>query len=279
MNMHIRYNQSAVEAIQRASLSDVSTSQMKPLYIQQNTFDIDLDEPIFRVLAERYLLDDISRGRLTHSRISKTLWSDKYENPLLGVEFDDPSGSGKLTLDGIVENMFGVCWTDDAAESMVAWNNFSHGQPSVRIKSTPRKILTAAMNTANPYFMLYHHIGRVMYSNEDQIIASLGKNFDAHLDSLGHGGVLSLMNLRTALAAEREVRLVYSHMPDESWVHKNVELCGNYCKIPFDWNSVVDEVVVGPLVANGGEAVLRTALHNLCIDCPIFSSKFRIHIG
>lgn len=277
--MHIRYNQSAVEAIQKASFNDVPIPDMKPLYIQQNTFDIDLDEPIFRVLAERYLIDDISRSLLTHSRISKALWGDKYENPLLGVEFDDPSGSGKLTLDGIVENMFGVCWTDDAIESIVAWNNFSHNEPSVRIKSTPRKILNAAMNTTNPYFMNHHHMGKVMYTDAGQIIASFGKNFEAHLDSLGQGGVLSLLNLRKSLATEREVRLIYSHMPHESWVCKNVVLCGNYCKTPFDWKSVVDEVVVGPLVADGGEAVLRRKLLALSIDCPIFSSSFRAHVG
>lgn len=278
--MFIRRNKTAIEAVQRASFRDTSDEEMKRLYIEQNAFDLDLDLPVYRVMAECFLIDDISNGCLTHTRINKRTWLDNLENPLLDVAFPDTAIGGILTLNGVVEDMFGVCWTEDPSDSELAWNNFSHGRPSVCIQSTPRKIMAAAMNLGNPFYMLHHYIGKVEYTDADTIRESFkGQDFEKHLDSLGQGAVLSLMQLRSAVLVEREVRLVYSYMPDEDWVQQHVNLIGDFCKIPFSWDNVIDDIVVGPLVANGGESRLKTKLQELNINCPIVSSTHRASVG
>lgn len=278
--MFIRRNQAAIEAVQRASFRDTPAEEMKHLYIEQNTFDLDLDQPIYRVMAECFLIDDISHGCLTHTRINKRTWLDNMENPLLDVAFPDSATGGTLTLNGVVEDMFGICWTEDPSDSELAWNNFSHGRPSVCIQSTPRKILIAAMSRENPFYMLHHHIGKVEYTDADTIRESFrGQDFEKHLDSLGQGAVLSLMQLRSAVSVEREVRLVYSYMPNENWVQQHVKLVSDFCKIPFAWDNVIDEIVVGPLVVNGGEAILKSKLQQLNINRPIISSTHRASVG
>jgi len=278
--MFVRRNHAAIEAVQTASFRDTSAEEMKPLYIEQNTFDIDRNQPVYRVVAERFLTDDITCGRLTHTRIGKGTWLDNLENPLLDVEFLDQATGGKLTLNGVVEDMFGVCWTEDSSDSELAWNNFSHSVPSVRIKSTPRKLMAAAMNLKDPFYMLHHYIGKVEYKEADAISESFGRqDFEQHLDSLGQGVVLSLMQLRTAVSVEREVRLVYSYMRDDNWVQQNVELSGDFCKIPFVWDGVIDEVVVGPLVADGGKARIKATMRGLNINCSIVGSIHRTNVG
>ena len=279
--MLIRRNQASIDEVQRASFRDTPPEVMKSLYIAQNTYDLDLDQPLYRVLAEEFLFDDITQSRLTHTRISRKNWSDDLENPLFDVEFTDSATGGTLTMNGVVEDMFGVCWTDDSSDSELAWNNFSHGRPSVRIKSTPRKLMAAAMNQENPFYMLHHFIGKVEYKDAETIRSSFSgqEGFEKHLDSLGQGVVTSLMQLRTAVSVEQEARLVYNYMRDEPWVQQHVEIFEDFCRIPFDWNGVIDEVVVGPLVSDGGKARLETKLRELNINCSIIDSIHRSCVG
>lgn len=278
--MFIRKNHVAAEAVQRASFRDTPVDEMKSLYLALNTFDVALDQAIYRVVAEALLIDDINRRCLTHTRIDKVTWLDNSENPLKDVMFTDPHTGEQILVNGIVENMFGVCWTMEPSDSQLAWDNFSHGHPSVRIKSTPRKLLSAVMNLADPFYMLHHHIGKVSYEDSDRIREHfVGKDYTKHLDSLGQGIVLSLLQLRTAVSVENEVRLIYSYMPGEEWVQENVKAAGDYCKVPFVWDNVIDEVMVGPLIAAGGAAKLITELEALNIRCPVVTSSFRSYRG
>lgn len=278
--MLIRRNQAAVDAVVRASFRDTPANEMKELYIQQNIFDVDPDQPVYRVTAESFLIDDISNGYFTHTRINKNTWLDNLENPLLDLKFPDEVTRGTVDLNGVVENMFGVCWTEDPTDSELAWNNFSHGRPSVRIQSTPRKILSAVMQIGYTFYMLHHHIGKVEYAEAEKIRKEFeDPDYEKHLDSLGQGAVLSLMQLRSAVSVEREVRLIYSYMPSDSWVEQHVELDGDFCKVPFVWSNVIDEIIVGPHIPKGGEALLKAKLRLYNIRCPIISSVHRYNIG
>lgn len=273
-------NADAVVAVQRADARGLTRVQLKPLYVVQNAYDVELDDPIYRILPIEYLLKDIEASQLTHTRISADNWGDKYENPLLTRKYRDTQTGETFTLNGVVKNMFGSCWSQAALDSNDMWSMFSHGKPSVRLQSTPRKLLSAAMHVDNPYYSLHHAIGRVRYQSRAALDAYFDDpDFEKHLDSLGQGISLSLTRLHTSTEPEDEVRLLCNYMEAEPWARKNMLLTGEFLKIPFDWNGVVDAVHVGPRIEDGGLHKVTQALQALGIQCRVTSSPTRPYRG
>lgn len=273
-------NLDAVAAVQRADALGQTMVQMKPLYVEQNAYDVELDAPIYRILPLDYWLEDIEASQLTHTRISADNWGDASENPLLNRKYRDEQTGGTFTLNGVVKDMFGSCWSRTARDIRETWSTFSHGKPSVRVQSTPRKLLTAAMHSNNPYYSLHHAIGKVEYLSRAALDAySQDPNFENHLDSLGQGIALSLMRLHTEMEPEDEVRLLCNYMDSEPWVANNMRLTGEFLRVPFDWNGTVDSVLVGPRVETGGLHRIVHRLQRFGIACPVASSATRPFSG
>jgi hypothetical protein len=256
-------------------------AQMKPLYVEQNAYDVKLDVPIYRILRLDYWMEDIAASRLTHTRISADNWGDASENPLLNRKYCDGQTGGTFTLNGVVKDMFGSCWSLTAMDDSDAWSTFSYGKPSVRVQSTPRKLLTAVMHSDNPYYSLHHAIGKVKYLSRAELDAYFQHpDFERHLDSLGQGIALSLMRLHTAMEAEDEVRLLCNYMDSVPWVATNMHLTGEFLRVPFDWSGTVDGVLVGPRVVTGGLNGIVQRLQGLGISCSnVTSSTSRPYSG
>ena len=261
--MVAKHSKAAVDEVVRGSLNGKSSAEIKPLHVLANALnDVALDDPIYRVVPIEYLLKDVCNGTLTHVRIASRNWNDVYENPLLRQRYIDEVTNSEYGLEGVLEDTFGVCWTADSEESRESWEEFSHGLPAIRIRSTPRKLLSTVMNEDNPFFMLHHFIGKVSYSSKGEIDEWIGNpDVSVHLDSLGQSLALSVMKLRSHLVDEKEVRLVYSHSPaGNDWVQKEVEIEGDLCRLPFNWVGIVDGFSVGPQVADDLAASVAEAL-------------------
>lgn len=278
-HMVIRFNADIVGDIVRASLRDASPEEMRDLYIRRNVFEIDPDAPVYRIVELQYFHEDLTDKRLTHTKIDKDNWGDKSENPLLGREFRLAETEEPLTLDGVVGNAYASCWSATELDARERWAIFSRNQPSVRLQSTPRKLLNAVMSRDNQFYMQQHAIGRMQYAADGEIEAHFADpNWQKHLDSLGQGIAASFLRLSENLSYEDEVRLIYDHSRD-TWPAAHVRRVDKFAKVPFDWPAVIDAVLVGPLVADGGEALVRGQLLDFGINCPVSSSEHRTGVG
>jgi hypothetical protein len=268
-----------IAAVIQADIAGTPKPAMKPLYVARNTWGVDLDAPIYRILEVDYFLQDINSRVLTHSRISEQTWFDPL-NPLLNVEFPDPVTGGTGTLKGVVRDMFGSCWSLTPLDTREAWAIFSHGAPSVRIESTPRRLISSVMQDENPHYEIHHVIGKVEYLPAAEIKATYSDpNYEKHLDGLGAGIFASLTALQGGLKREDEVRLICNFMPNEPWPATNFKLDGNLLKVPFEWRDTIRDVVAGPFVLAGGQKEIEEKLKALNITCPVRSSARRTHLG
>jgi len=273
-----RFNIDIAGEIVRADCRSASQEEMRGLYIQRNVFEVDLDAPVYRIMELQYFREDLSERCLTYTKIDKSNWGDSSENPLLDREFKDDVSGGPLTL-GVVATVYGSCWSAKLLDAPSDWAIFSRNKPSVRVQSTPRRLLDAAMSRDNKFYMLQHFIGKMRYSTDAEIEAHFSDaNWGKHLDSLGQGIAASFLRLNENLANEDEVRLLYDHS-DEAWPKTNVRLVDRFAKVPFDWAAAIDGVVVGPFVPDGGEAVIRNELLGSGIDCPVSRSSTRVSVG
>jgi hypothetical protein len=273
--MYLKKNLDIVKKVREADLQGKSKFENKELYIQQNAFDVDLDTPIFRIMEIEHLISDLKSSVLTHVKACKETWEDEYENPLLQECFKEDETGENLTLAGIVDDFYGLSWTKDKNESQEAWQYFSYGKPAVRIKSTPRKLMSRLMNNEDQFFMLHHYIGKVEYHSQDEIINYFSKtHYSHHLDSLGQGAALSLMALRNQFSSEQEIRLLYSYDPNSNdWVRDNILQNGYLCPVPFNWHEAVDEITFSPTTTECEKLKLNTILKQHSVNCTVQNSS------
>lgn len=280
--MPVQRDNDAIVALRRATFQGASPLERKPLHVAANAFNgVDLDSSIYRIVPIDYFVSDVQDGMLTHVQIGPKMWGDAFENPLLKQKFWDETSGTYYDLSGVLDQIFGLCWSTDPEESYDSWEEFSHGLPAVRVQTTPRKLLSEVMNVCNPFFMLHHFVGKVQYASQAEIQAYISKPDPwAYLDSLGEELAFSVMYLRNHVAHEQEVRLVYSHSPEgNDWVKENVHMEAGLCRLPFRWDNIVNGVTIGPDVPNGGEAALVSIMRSLGHDFPVWSSGFRRFIG
>jgi hypothetical protein len=265
--MFPRKNLAAIGKVQAADLRQESVEVKKELYIEQNTFDVGLDTPIFRIVPISYLLSDIESARLTHTRVGEIVWGDPAENPLAAQSFRDGTTGEEITLSSLSNEMFAVCWSLAPVASPEAWSYFSYGMDSARIRSTPRKLLRAAMDARNKYFMLQHFVGRIEYLTTEAVDAYFADpDWPKHLDSLGQGLVLSTCKLPSDGSSEEEVRLIYSMNVCDDWARNHVEIQQHHVRIPFDWSQVIESLTVGRHVSNENYHKLTERLPGLGIE-------------
>lgn len=225
------------DMIRAKEAQEIEQSQLKDLYVQYNVFDMPPDVPIYRIAAAAHVLADVENSTLTHTRINKTNWDDDKENPLLGRVFK--TAEGEIGTLGITEDMFGQCWSRRPLAG-ADWGTFRHGSPSVRLQSTPRRLLAGVMDATNRYYVLQHAIGKMIYRGQSEIEAFFADpDFTIHLDPLGSRAMLSLLRLRTALVDEDEVRLLFDYHALNTWDQQFVRIQEPRAAVRFSWEGAV----------------------------------------
>ena len=241
----------AIERVRQAQFAGMRDAEIKPLYLEQNTFDIGIDEPIYRIFQLKHLKADISRKTLTHIRVRPESWGSQYENPLLSATFKDLQTGGNITLKNLLGDYYALSWTKSANESRGAWSKFSHSKPAVRVESTPRLLLDHLMCVQDQWFMLRHFVGLVLYEDKTTIDAWISDpDYSKHLDSLGHTLAQSLMLLPRDFKSEEEVRLLFTLLRNSptKWLKNNVKCKDTTCQIPFEWCGAIKSIVFGPMI-------------------------------
>ncbi len=116
----------------------------------------ELDKPIYKVLKFDYLVEMFQNN--LNTLLNPSIWDDPYENLFMDSTIEFVNG---LSLKSeLCKSMFCQSWSF-TKESDAMWRIYSPDNNSVKISSTPRKLLkslTAIDENSNKVF-----IGKVKY--------------------------------------------------------------------------------------------------------------------
>lgn len=270
--MYETKNETVRDKLVVADIQGWTRAQMKPIVVEANIFDIDPDTPIFRIVDTHLLLDDIAKCRLSHSAIGEDSWGDPAENPLKTQQFVDQVTGVPLYLDSLVNDLYGSCWSLHPTATQEMWTYFSYGNLSVRIETTPRKLLDAVMDVDNNLISLQHFIGKMTYVDSGEFDRFFSDpDYQKHLDPNGQRLALSVLRLPDGPQAEQEVRLVYMADRNQPWT-KNVHFSNRFAFVPCQWAGLIQSVVVGSHIDPADVPSLTAKLQSLRITCSVSRS-------
>lgn len=236
-----------------------------------NLVEVDPDSAIYRITAARYFLNDIRDRCLTLTRINGKEWADPTENPLLVTPFK-ATGGEDLTLRSLTTNFFGSCWSARPLGTEDDWDGFAHGEPGIRIQSTPRKLLSGFwLSGEDPLASLKYWIGKVIYQGLEEIDAHFeDPDWQKHLDTTNAVLVRTVLRLRANWKNEQEVRFVFDRL-GSAWDVRHAKLLPEQedaprISLPFDWSEAVVDLYAGPTLQNKELREIRTALSKCKVE-------------
>lgn len=264
-------NKEIKDEIVKGNLSGLTNIQMKDLYMKANTFDVPLDTTIYRIFQFHYLLADIENKQFTLVNVDENIFVDSNENPFKDVIFND--GTDEFTL-GFMGVYYCSCWTYDDEDREENWDNFSQGEHALRVKLSLRKLMDTLMNVDDKYFMLHYFAGKVSYHSQQELdLVKQNTHYFDLLDSTGQVAVSTLMALDHTLANEKEIRVIYSHTPnDNDYVTNKIQQRGEICKLPFDWSEVIEKITYHSSLPEELIAELKSRIAACDISCAVEAS-------
>lgn len=192
-------------------------AEIRTRAIETNTLRIDCDQPIYRIAELNYVEQDITEKVLTYKSVYPGAWNDLSESPLHDLRI--PLSSGTLTLNGLLHDYFAVCWSSLPVAPEEHWRRFSYGEPAVRLRSTPRRLLERLMDAHDEFMDLRHFVGAVRYEDPSAVqewLESVSRDYTSLMDTRGSRVAQSLMLLRSRLQDEKELTNVLSYI-GRSW--------------------------------------------------------------
>ncbi|MYM92662.1 hypothetical protein [Duganella vulcania] len=253
-------------------------STLQPLYAEKNTNGVDLSQRIARLCDVEHLCADIAASRFTLANINPLVWNDDLENALREATFPDRVTGGQIEIRSLMDSYYGSCWTDQP-ESQFAWDTFGVAPTKVRIESTVGRVLAALMHPNDPYFGLHLYAGLVEYRRDTELAKWVSTvKLDGLLDSEGRSLALALSVVRDDFQQESEVRIIYSHHEEDSWVQANVTLAPHldndkgFARIPCSWSGLIDSITVRSNMPATAKARLTSTLASAGLSVPIVDS-------
>lgn len=195
--------------------------------------DDELDRPIYRIMKQKYVFKLFQENRNSLSQVH--VWKDKFENFQLAI-----GGilDGKRFEYGFKNDFGGQCWTREyLSEAM--WGIYANDPKEryLRMRSTPRRLLTALVkaNPSMPHETCF--VGKVKYKTGAQLKAYLGNGGSLQLSSVGLA--TSLLLKRRAFRHESEVRLLRFGNAEE------YDEDGRYY-YPIDPHAMITQIMADP---------------------------------
>lgn len=176
--------------------------------LKNRTTDELIDAPIYRIFPIGRFIQVLTSKELTLIKPKK--WDDPFENALLSSDF---IMGGEKTKFSAKDYIYGQCWTLHR-ETDAMWRIYSPNKDGVRLKTTPRKLLTALKSHVGHFSDIQCFIGKVEYKTKPELLEIFNK-IDL-LSTDGTGIAKSLLYKRREFSHEREVRLIYSGDDDNS---------------------------------------------------------------
>lgn len=221
-----------------------------------NIPDYELDKSIYRIVPFDRFMETLEKR--TNTFVRPHLWDDPFENILTFPSLV------KKTNNHYMEHYFvyAQCWSF-SGENDLLWRVYSPNSDSVRIKSTPRKLLESLknskvinqiLNTPNPIYIdealsideeIDGFIGEVKYLPYDKMKTYLAERI--YKTSL-HSFFETLLIKRKAFQNEEEFRIGIRHLWGIDYFE--LELSNDVFKYDVNVNSLIDEVVFDPRVSD-----------------------------
>ncbi|UPL22433.1 DUF2971 domain-containing protein [Alcaligenes faecalis] len=188
-----------------------------------------LDTPIFRILPIGRFFQILVEKKLT--LVNPRVWDDPFENALLSSSF---SGCSNNLIFQAKSAVYGQCWTLHR-ETDAMWRIYSPNKDGVRLRTTPRKLLSALKRGIDPNLDAKCFIGKVQYKSKSDLL-QVFSGIDV-LRGDGAGIAESLLYKRRAFLHEREVRLICS---------VGSVLVEDFLSFDVDFNVIFDRILFDP---------------------------------
>jgi len=176
--------------------------------LEKSSIDELIDTPIYRIFPIGRFIQVLTKKELTLVKPKK--WDDPFENALLSSDF--LVGNEKATI-AAKDSVYGQCWTLHR-ETDAMWRIYSQSKDGVRLRTTPRKLLTALKTHVDEFADLTCFVGKVEYKTKPELLEIFGQINVVSTD--GTGIAQSLLYKRREFSHEREVRLIYSAVDNNS---------------------------------------------------------------
>lgn len=142
------------------------------------------------------------------------------------------------------------------------------------MKVNLHKFMDRFMDVRDDYFMFHCYSVKVVYKDYEIIDELIRDNdYSKHLDQLGQNGAILAAALSDCLADEKEIRMIYSYMPENEFVASMVKVHNGICRVPFDWSSLLEEILVSPTVSDEILKELDAKFRDLGVACDIRRSQ------
>ena len=174
-----------------------------PIRCNLNQTEEDLDQYIYRIMPEDYVVSLFREQENVLSQVRN--WKDKFENfqlKLGGIL------NGEAFEYGFRDDFVGQCWTrENLSEAM--WGIYANDTQRrfLRIRSTPRKLITALIQQHPEMPQSTCFIGKVLYKGQKDLKAYLHNGGVLNFDTMSFAK--SLLLKRRSFKHEAEVRLIY----------------------------------------------------------------------
>ncbi len=202
-----------------------------------NFCESNLNRPVYRYIELKTLYAMLKNR---HNQLSRpALWGDPFENLTLSGSGRYPDGS--IRSFGLRDHVYGQCWTQEK-RSDAMWRIYCPADQGgnfcgVRIRTTLRRLAKSLSRAVGGDAKECAFIGKVRYLTDDQL--------DRMARSLFAKGVTpvsvakSLLIKRTAFQHEREVRLIYRNLSQETFE-------GDRFRYPIDPEELITQIMVAP---------------------------------
>jgi len=228
-------NKTISEIDSKTGETDYNDNQFLDVFINVNSFNLDLSEELYRIFKWDHFIDDLLNKKLTLVRTFK--WDDKFENFMLNFPalYNDKVGD----LSNLRDSFYVSCWSLKS-ECDGLWRSYKPNKRncSVKVKVNAKKLFASIYNIKNINHDSNYFIGKVRYISDNEILNILKRTYK--LRDLDDGLIFAqqLFIKRKPFKYEQEVRII---VRDENY---NDDIM----KIQIDPNLLFEEIILDPWI-------------------------------
>lgn len=238
-----------------------------------NILDSELDKPIYRILDYDIFVQLLKTGK--NSLVRTSLWNDPFEN-LLSISSDQSRNYNFYYT-------YAQCWSF-SEENDLLWRTYSPNKESIKLKSTPRKLIESLLNSPKIKKIENHpeklwdipeqteeitcFMGKVEYLTKNEISNIFKNNYSRKsIESY----LQSLFIKREPFRNEEELRIgVYYFFTLNDQILRDSDNIFHY---ELNFNDVIEEIVFDPRISNEKFDGLKDVLRKINFRNPILKSE------
>lgn len=241
-----------------------------------NLTDSELDKFIYRIIPYDRFIDNLEKKE--NILIRPKLWDDPFENILSLQVQNNVFQYDKYFI-------YAQCWTF-SEESDLLWRAYSSNKESVKLRSTPRKLINSIINSkiistinSNPKIVFQNmddsitegldgFIGKVKYLSNKRLIDLLKKAF-CKCDYDGYYETLLLK--RHAFKSENELRIGIRYFFGFNDIQ--ILLSDDFFKYDVEIFDMVDEIVFDPRISDFKYNALKSQIQQYGYPHLVYKSN------